>query len=239
MIDLHCHLLSGIDDGPKTMEESLRMAQYAIDQGINHSVLTPHINPGSYDNNAENITAKFIAFKSALAEQNIPLSISMAAEVRVCAELPQMINQNQIPFLGVWQGKKVLLLEFPHDRIPLGTDKLIKWLLDKDIIPLIAHPERNQAVIKHFSSIMPFVRMGCLIQVTAHSITGLFGNESQECALRLIKQGCVTAIATDAHNLHKRAPSMQPAFDYLVKIIGEQKANILVCANPRILIENC
>lgn len=232
MIDLHCHLLPGIDDGPKTMQEALQMAEYAVGEGIRHSVLTPHIQPGCYDNDVESIRAAYQAFKTALEIHAIPLQISMAAEVRVCAELPQLISQNKIPFIGVWENKKVLLLEFPHDHVPLGSDKLVAWLFSRNIIPLIAHPERNQAILAHPDKLMPFMRLGCLLQVTASSVTGLFGAASQQCALRLIRQNLVTILASDAHNLHKRQPTLRPALAHLKPLIGEQQANALVTTHP-------
>ncbi len=236
MIDLHCHLLPGIDDGPKTVQESLQMAEYAVDQGIRHSVLTPHIQPGCYDNDVASIAVAYQAFQTALDDHAIPLKISMAAEVRVCAELPQMISQNRIPFIGVWENKKVLLLEFPHDHIPVGADKLVAWLIARDIIPLIAHPERNQAILRQSDKIMPFIHAGCLLQVTASSVTGLFGSASQQCALRLIELNLVTILASDAHNLHKRQPTLRPALTYLKPIIGEQQAAALVTTNPARMI---
>jgi protein-tyrosine phosphatase len=236
MIDLHCHLLPGIDDGPKTLQEALQMAEYAVEQGIQHSVLTPHIQPGCYDNDIQSIQVVYQAFQAALDDHGIPLKISMAAEVRVCAELPQMISQNKIPFIGVWENKKVLLLEFPHDHIPVGAEKLVAWLIAREIIPLIAHPERNQAILRQPDKIMPFIRIGCLLQVTASSVTGLFGAASQQCALRLIEQNLVTVLASDAHNLHKRQPTLRPALTYLKPLIGEQQANALVTTHPARMI---
>ncbi|MFZ2171868.1 MAG: CpsB/CapC family capsule biosynthesis tyrosine phosphatase [Methylococcaceae bacterium] len=236
MIDLHCHLLPGIDDGPKTLQEALRMAEYAVEQGIQRSVLTPHIQPGCYDNDIDSIQAAYQAFQTALDDHFIPLKISMAAEVRVCAELPQMISQNKIPFIGFWENKKVLLLEFPHDHIPVGADKLVAWLIARDIIPLIAHPERNQAVLRQPDKIMPFIHIGCLLQVTASSVTGLFGTASQQCALRLIEQNLVTVLASDAHNLHKRQATLLPALTYLKPLIGERQADALVTTHPARMI---
>lgn len=232
MIDLHCHFLPGIDDGPKTLQEALQMAEFAVAEGIRHSVMTPHIQPGCYDNDVTSIRLAYDAFQRALNERGIPLTISMAAEVRICAELPHMISQNKIPFIGSWENKKVLLLEFPHDQIPIGADKLAAWLLARDIVPLIAHPERNQAVIRQPEKLTPFTRLGCLLQVTASSVTGLFGSASQQCALRLIEQNLVTVLASDAHNLHKRQPTLRPAVDHLKNVIGEQLAGALVTRHP-------
>lgn len=232
MIDLHCHMLPGIDDGPKTMEQSIAMAKFAVENGIQRCVVTPHIQPGYYDNDITNISAIFALFQANLLEQGIDLNVAMAAEVRVCGELPMLISRSKIPFLGHWKGKKVILLEFPHDHIPVGADKLIGWLLDRDILPLIAHPERNQAIMRQPDKVQVFTKLGCLLQITASSITGLFGTESQKCALSFIQDGIVSIIATDAHNLIKRQPTMQAAKSLLLPLIGEKRVDELMVANP-------
>lgn len=236
MIDLHCHMLPGIDDGPKTIEQSLEMARFAVENGTRHCVVTPHIQPGCYDNDVVNIQRIFEEFKNLLAAENIPLEVGMAAEVRACAELPGMISQGRIPFLGRWQGMKLILLEFPHDHIPIGMDKLVDWLIGRDILPVIAHPERNQSVMRQPEKINPFVDRGCLLQVTAGSVTGTFGEVSQKRALEFIQQDKVTLIATDAHNLHKRLPTLKAARDMLTPIIGPNKAHALFSGNAEAML---
>lgn len=236
MIDLHCHMLPGIDDGPKTIEQSLEMARFAVANGTRRCVLTPHIQPGCYDNERDSIRRVFEDFQNRLAAENIPLEIGMAAEVRVCAELPMMIMQDKIPFLGRWQGMNLILLEFPHDHVPIGVDKLIDWLIQHDILPLIAHPERNQSIMRQPEKIAPFLNKGCLLQITAGSVTGSFGEVSQKRALEFIQQDKATLIATDAHNLHKRLPTLQAARDMLTPIIGPSKAHALFSGNAEVML---
>jgi protein-tyrosine phosphatase len=236
MIDLHCHMLPGIDDGPKTMEQSLEMARFAVEQGTRHCVVTPHIQPGCYDNESDNIQRVFEVFRSQLAAEHIPLQVGMAAEVRVCAELPAMIGRGQIPFLGRWQGMRLILLEFPHDQVPVGADKLIDWLIGRDILPVIAHPERNQGIMRHPEKIKPFINKGCLLQITADSVTGLFGEVSQKLALTFIREGMATLIATDAHNMHKRRPSLKEAHDMLLPMIGPDKTKALFTGNAEVMV---
>ncbi|WP_374090228.1 tyrosine-protein phosphatase [Methylomicrobium lacus] len=236
MIDLHCHMLPGIDDGPKTMEQSLEMARFAVEQGTSRCVLTPHIQPGCYDNDIDNIRGTFEAFQEQLATENIPLQVGMAAEVRVCAELPNMINQGKIPFLGRWQGMRLILLEFPHDQIPIGADKLIDWLIGRDILPVIAHPERNQSVMRQPEKIAPFVNKGCLLQITADSVTGLFGEIPQKVAHFFIRNDMATLIATDAHNMHRRRPTLKAAYGMLLPIIGADKVHALFSGNAEAML---
>lgn len=232
MIDLHCHMLPGIDDGPKTMDYSLAMARYAVSHGIQRCVVTPHIQPGSYDNTLQTIQPAFQAFNERLLQEEIGLRVEMGAEVRVCAELPMLISQQKIPFVGFWEGKQVMLMEFPHEQLPLAADKLVKWLISRDILPMIAHPERNFEIARQADKVMPFLDLGCLLQITADSVTGLFGQLVQNSALSFIKRGLATVLASDAHNLEKRLPDMTRAVNQLIPLIGEEKTNDLVSRNP-------
>jgi len=121
MIDLHNHLLPGIDDGAPDLETSLALVRMAVSDGITHLVCTPHIHPGRYDNTPATIASALAQLASGLEQAGIDLRISAAAEVRFGMELMLGIAQNEVPFLGQWQGKKVLLLEFPHGEIPFGA----------------------------------------------------------------------------------------------------------------------
>jgi len=126
-----------------------------------------------------------------------------------------------------------MLLEFPDDHIPLGVEKLIGWLIERDILPLIAHPERNRAIIRQSDKISPFLRLGCLLQITADSVTGLFGADVQRCAFDLIKNNQVFAIATDAHNLHKRKPTFSHAKNILKTLIEDEQIMAMMVNNPK------
>jgi len=206
MIDLHNHLLPGIDDGAPDLETSLALARMAVRDGITHLVCTPHIHPGRYDNTPASIAAAKAQLVAGLQAANIPLQIGTAAEVRFGMELMVGIAGNQIPFLGQWKGKNVLLLEFPHGEIPFGAERLTGWLLQRDIIPMIAHPERNKGLLRTPSKLKPFLEQGCLLQVTAASVAGGFGPAAEQLAHDLLEEGVVTILATDAHNQQHRPP---------------------------------
>lgn len=232
MIDIHCHILPGIDDGPDTMDESLALAKLAVDSGITHSVVTPHIHPGRWDNEAVSIRRSMDTFKMALSDHNIPLTIGMSGEVRVSLEALQMIANHQIPFLGKWGDNYVVLLEMPHSHIPMGMLQMIQWLMQRNIRPLIAHPERNKDVLRRLDKIQPLVDAGCLFQVTAGSIAGRFGSTARERARQLLEMGVVTVLATDAHNIKRRPPKLDEGRDAAAVIIGAEMAQRLVVDNP-------
>lgn len=232
MIDIHCHFLPGIDDGPRTVEESLQLARLAVANGITHTVTTPHIHAGRWENNASIIKTIGFDLKRALIEHNIPLQLEVAAEVRIGVEIMEQINQRQIPFLGRWGDKKVMLLEMPHSHVPMGIERMVTWLLERDILPMVAHPERNKDVHRKLSKLEPLIELGCLFQVTASSVSGQWGEPSQKRAIQLLERGVVTVLASDAHNVKNRPPELHAGRDAAAEIIGEEGAKRLVLDNP-------
>lgn len=232
MIDLHCHLLPGIDDGPATMDESLELARYAVENGITHSIVTPHIHPGRWENEALSIRSAMDSFKRALSDQDIPLTIGMSGELRVGLEALQMVAAHRVPFLGKWGSDYVILLEMPHSHIPTGIQQMIQWMLQRNIRPLIAHPERNKDILRKVEKVQPLVDLGCLFQVTAGSIAGRFGSTARARARQLLEMGVVTVLATDAHNVKRRPPSLQEGKDAAAVIVGQDIAQRLVFDNP-------
>lgn len=232
MIDLHCHLLPGIDDGPADLAQALDLARLAVAGGVSHAVVTPHVHPGCWNNERSGIERAWRSFQEALDKSGIPLTLGMAAEVRVCAELMGLLAEERIPFLGEYRGKRVLLLEFPHETIPVGSESLVRWLLKRDILPMIAHPERNKTVIRDFSRILPFVEMGCLFQVTAASLTGQFGAFAEEGARRMLENEWISILASDAHNVQHRPPNLGDGRDAAARLAGEEYAARLVHGMP-------
>lgn len=235
MIDLHSHLLPGIDDGARSLDEALQLARVAVADGITHITFTPHIHPGRFDNSSATIQPVFEAFRQALADHAIPLSVAMSGEVRLSAEVLMLVAQNQVPFLGTWQGRQVMLLELPHSHIPPGSDKLVKWLMERNILPMIAHPERNKDIVRDLDAMAPFVEMGCLFQVTAMSMAGRFGVPSAQRAMEMLEKDWITVLATDAHNLEHRPPVLSEGFAAAQSIVGEEAARALVLDNPRLI----
>lgn len=238
MIDLHCHILPGIDDGPATLHESLELARIAVADGIRHMVVTPHIHPGRYENSAATIKPVLDELQSELSKQAIPLTLGLGAEVRISVEMLSMIPSGKIPFIGRWDGKQVLLLELPHSHIPPGSEKLVDWLLARDILPMIAHPERNKDILNDITKVNPFIERGCLLQVTAMSIAGKFGDGAYQRARELLERDWVTILASDAHNASRRPPVLSEGMDAAADIIGAEAAYQLVMGNPEKIISH-
>lgn len=236
MIDLHCHLLPGIDDGAKNLDAALSMARLAVNNGIDHAVMTPHINPGRYSNSRSSIEGEWRGFARDLREAGIPLQTSFAAEVRIAPEVLAMLAADEIPFLGEIDGYRVMLLEFPHSHIPPGSATFVEELLRRRIRPLIAHPERNKEVMRNTAKVERLAHMGCLLQLTAGSLAGSFGRPARLCALQLVSHDACFAIASDAHNLKARIPDLRAGFKVALTIVGKKRALELVEGNPRMLV---
>lgn len=232
MIDLHCHLLPEIDDGPTTVVAALALAQALVDDGVVHVVATPHVFPGRFENRRSSIADDFAAFRNLLRSADIPLGLSWAGEVRLTPEVLPLLARDEIPFLGTADGLRQMLLEMPDGQVPLGADRFAASLLRQRIRPVIAHPERNRAVMDNPDKLQPFVEMGCCVQLTAGSLVGQFGERAQATARELLDRGWVTAVASDAHNLAGRKPRMTDAAAWLTATYGAAVARELTLAAP-------
>ncbi len=232
MIDLHCHILPGIDDGAQNIEDALAMAQSAVAAGTRYLVATPHIHAGRYENTHLTIQPAWDKLVDALDEAKSPLRLSWAAEVRLCPEIMDMVSSEHMPWLGEYEGNKVFLLEFPHSHIPPGSERLTQWLINQNITPMIAHPERNKDVLRDLDKINPFVAQGCMLQVTAGSLAGLFGPPAAQRAIELLEKQWVNIIASDGHNLNHRPPELQSGYKVASQLMGEAYAKRLCSETP-------
>lgn len=236
MIDLHCHLLPGIDDGPGTLEEALAMARLALADGIESAYVTPHLHVGRWDNDLAKIQAAVENHRRALADAGIPLKLGFAAEVRAGYDIVPLVEQGRVPFLGTLEGYRVMLLELPHSHVPVGVDKLVAWLLARGIRPMIAHPERNKDLIREPKKLRPFVDAGCLLQVTADAVTGAFGETCAKRAAEFLEAGWVSVLASDAHDTTSRPPRMSAGRDAAAGIVGPEEAQRLVHGMPLAIV---
>jgi protein-tyrosine phosphatase len=232
VIDLHCHFLPGIDDGPETLEEALELARAAVDDGITHSVLTSHVHPERYPNQRSNLEVAVASFSAALQAADIALQVRMGGEARLCPELIDLVADNQVPFLGEVGGYRILLLEFPHQMIPVGSMRFISSLLRMKIRPLIAHPERNKTIMTNPNKVSEFTEAGCWLQLTAGSLCGRFGPQAEQTAFALIDAGWNCLAATDAHNLNNRPPRLAEAKQALSTRYGDAVAQAMVYDKP-------
>ena len=233
MIDMHSHILPGIDDGARDLDEGLALLRLAEADGVTTQVLTPHIHPVRYDNTLASIRLACERLAQAAGQAGLTIRLEFAAEIRIGSEIMALVTADQIPWLGVWEGRKVLLLEFPYTGIPVGSLNLVAWLRQRDIVPMLAHPERIFPIQDDFEKLRPFLAAGCLAQITAGSLLGDFGPAALRVALRLLEGGQVGLIASDCHNLTYRPPKLGAGVEAAARVIGEQAARELVTTVPR------
>ncbi len=227
MIDLHSHILPGIDDGADDLNASLEMAKQAVDSGVVNIVCTPHIHTGYFDNDKEIIATAFEKLVEAKNSANLPLKLAYSAEVRICPEIMHWIANEQIPYLGSYEDRKVMLIELPHSHIPPGTENLLRWLVKNGIQPVIAHPERNRDIIANYNKISPLKHCGCLFQVTAGSLIGRFSDPIKDISSQMLKDGIITYIASDTHDTDRRPNDMKAAYELLESVVDTETAKRL------------
>ena len=233
MIDLHCHYLPGVDDGARTMQEGLDLARAAVANGIREAVLTPHIHPGQFDNHRTALEPVFEAFRERLAAEGIELEVTLGAEVRLVPESLELLARGELPILGRWGQQLTMLVELPHESVPVGALEAMCYLRRRGIMPILAHPERNKDVMRDWRRLRPFVEGDvCHLQLTAGSIIGAFGGPAQQTARQLLEAGWVSLIATDAHNLQNRPPVLREARTAVAQWYGERAAYLLTDVHP-------
>jgi len=238
MIDIHCHLLPGVDDGPPTLEAALALAQALVDDGITEVVMTPHVFPGRFENQRDSIEDEHLRFQATLRTAGIDLRLHWAGEVRLTPEVLDLLARGQLPFLGEVGGFRTLLLEMPDGQVPLGALNFVRHLLKVQVRPVIVHPERNRGVMENLERLQPLVEEGCFIQVTAGSLVGQFGGRVQAVAAELMERGWVHAVASDAHNITGRRPRMLDARQWITQHHGAAVARELTLMGPASLRAN-
>lgn len=192
MIDLHSHILPGVDDGPATLAESLDIARAAVEDGIEAVAATPHVRD-DYPTSPEAMEQGVAELREALAAEGIPLSLHTGGEIAL-----DRVERTELERFALGGGQYVLL-EFPYYGWPLGLHDAVFRLGVSGLRAVLAHPERNAEVQAAPERLEPVVASGALVQVTAASLDGRLGGSSQRCALDLIARGLAHLIASDAH----------------------------------------
>jgi len=235
MIDLHSHILPGCDDGAKDLRTAISMARIAVRDGVRIMACTPHIMPGLYNNEASGIRKRIDDFQKALAEEGIGLKLVMGADVHVAPDLVEKLKAGVVPTL---HGSRYFLLEPPHEVVPPNFEKLVHRLLEAGYVPVLTHPERLSWAASHYAIIDRVNRAGCLMQITASSVLGGFGPRAQTLALRMLDEGRVDILASDAHGDHGRVPGLSKARQFLSERYGSQLADTLVIRKPAQILKN-
>lgn len=211
VIDIHSHILYGLDDGAADEDESLAMARQAVQEGIEILVATPHRNV-HYPNDGTQVTRSVRTFQKILNNHDIPLQVEAGMEPRIYGDIQSDIADGHVLTLA---GTKTVFIEFPVQEVPDYTEQLFYQMQLEGYTPLIVHPERNEVFRENSERLYQLVKKGALTQVTAGSITGLFGNTVKKFSHQLIEAELCHVIASDSHGVKKRPFCMQDAFEQI------------------------
>ena len=235
MLDTHLHILPGVDDGPRTLEEALALARTLVAQGVFAAVATPHSNDEFPRHDALEIFARVQELQRVLQREDIPLRLYAGHEVLIRPGLVEEVRQGRVATLN---GSRYLLLEFWTSTWLPETERVIFELLAAGIVPLIAHPERYEAVQRDPERLAGLLRQGALAQLVAGSLLGMQGRRAQRCAERLLRRGLITCIASDAHDLRRRPPRLIRALERSARLLPAGRLQALTLDCPLALISN-
>jgi protein-tyrosine phosphatase len=235
MIDIHSHILPGIDDGATNMSVALEMARRAVDDGTKFMACTPHFMPGMYDTTVGTLLSGIRQLQNELNARSIDLTLVAGGDIHASPDLVQKLDQGTVPSLG---GTRYFLFEPPHHVLPPNLVNLCKQLLDRGYVPVLTHPERLTWIENHYDVVCALDELGVPVQLTAKSITGEFGKRPKYWSDRMLNEGRVDLIASDAHNVTSRPPGLSKARDEIERILGRQMAITIVYENPGLLLQN-
>ena len=237
MIDLHSHVLPGLDDGARNWKTALAMCRLAAADGVTNLVATPHFHRGLFP------TPQVAAVHSALADLRVlchkaliyDFDVHLGADCHLHAEVVQNVRDGRVPTIN---GSRYLLLELPEDSLPRRLKELVFSMSMAGVTPIITHPERNNVLAKHPGILYDLLQSGAYAQVTAASLTGLFGSSVRAAAERMVGAGLVQIIASDAHDPEHRPPVLTAGRDAAAALIGDELARKMVEDVPRAVIED-
>lgn len=235
MIDLHCHLLPGIDDGAPDLRAALAMARAAVADGIRVAACTPHIYPGLYENDRAGIRRALAEFAAQLQRRKIPLQLVIGADVHLTPDLPERLKAGKVPTL---HDSRYLLLEPPHHVAPPRFETSVFALILSGYVPVITHPERLTWIENHHAVFRRLAEHGAWMQVTAGALTGRYGRRPRYWGERLLDEGLAHLLATDAHDAERRAPRLAEGRDAAAARVGEAEALRLVMERPQAILRN-
>jgi protein-tyrosine phosphatase len=235
MIDLHSHILPGVDDGAPDLSTALAMAQMAVDEGIQVMAATPHFMPGLYDNEAQDIRARVADFNLELGAAGIDLHVVVGCDAHIRPDFLDCLRDGTLLRLN---DSRYVLFEPPHTTMPPRLEDLLFNIQMAGYVPILTHPERLKWIEQNYRVMQSLAESGVWMQITCGSLTGRFGSRPKYWAERMLAEGLVHILATDAHNLTSRPPLMANAFAKAQSEVGLDEANNLVLIRPVNILDN-
>jgi protein-tyrosine phosphatase len=235
MIDLHCHLLPGLDDGAADLDMSRSMVKLLLADGVSTVACTPHILPGLYDNSGPAILEAIQRLRDVFGQEGIHIELVSGADNHIAPDFVADLHRGHLLPLA---GSRYVLMEPPHHVAPPKLEDLFFNVLVAGYVPVLTHPERLTWLDSRYSVIRRLVKRGVWMQVTAGSLTGNFGRNARYWAERMVEEGLVHILATDAHDDNRRAPNLGEGYLRAAQLVGEVEAQHLVGTRPRGIIQN-
>jgi len=229
LIDLHCHILPGIDDGAADSSVSLAMARMSVEQGVTVVACTPHILPGLYHNSGPAIRQDIAQLQNLLQQEGVPLQLATGADVHMTPDFVGGLRSGHLLSIA---DSRYVLVEPPHHSVPPQLEDFFFNLVVAGYVPILTHPERLSWVPSRYDTIKRLVGAGVWMQVTAGSFAGAFGRNALYWAERMLSEGCVHLIASDAHDVERRPPNLAAGREFVAKRIGAEEAERLVLTRP-------
>ena len=229
MYDLHSHLLPGIDDGASDYDTSLAMARIYADQGVQCVACTPHILPGLYQNSGPQIKAAVAELQQRLDDAAIPLQLVSGADNHIIPDFVESLKQGRLLPLG---DSCYVLVEPPHHIAPARLEDLFFNILLGGYIPILTHPERLSWIESKYNVMTTLAAKGVWMQLTSGSLTGRFGRRPRYWAQRMLEEGIVQILATDAHDTIRRPPDLAKGKREAERLVGAEEAEHLVVTRP-------
>ena len=231
MVDLHCHILPGLDDGPRESEESIAMARLAYDRGTTRLIATPHCRKGGAGKVLESVEY----MRQQLQCLDLPLKLYPGMEIFATEQTPQLLQEGKLLTLN---GSRYPLVEFDFEGDGRLPGKILQELRDAGYRPIIAHPERYIFLQQDPRLLNEWVDLGCLLQLNTGSLTGRFGPVCQDLAFSLVDRGFASAVASDAHGFDRRRPRLDRAWELLAHSFSPTAAAVLLEENPKKILKN-
>lgn len=235
MIDLHSHILPGIDDGAADLDISLEMARIAVSGGVTVQACTPHIFPGVFNNSGPQIRRAAEELQRQLDEHGIPLRLVTGADAHIVPNMVSGLRAGEILSLA---DTRYVLVEPPHHVAPPRLEHFFFDLLAAGYVPILTHPERLTWIEGRYDTFVQLFRAGVWMQVTAGSLTGVFGRRAKYWAERMLNEALVHILASDAHGARRRPPDLAEGRAAAAKWLGEEEAEQLVYVRPCAILEN-
>lgn len=236
LVDIHCHVLPDIDDGPGDWQQSLEMSKIAYDNSISTIIATPHwIQGTSWQPTYNTVLQKIDKLNELLLSEKVNIKILSGMEVGISENLVDLLNSGEVLTLA---NSNYILIEIPFVSLPFGLEEIIFKLVSAGYIPLLAHPERNKELQANPGRISDLIDRGALTQITTGSFCGDWGESAMECSIEFANMDTIFTLASDGHSAGSRPPEMLEGIEVLEELIGENKVQEILSNSEKIIRKN-